>query len=151
MAAYDFVLSQDGLEADDALALDQTEDTIICSRDKDLRIVPGWHYSWECGKQREIGPHNTDSIGSLYKDGDKVIGYGMKFFYYQMLIGDGVDNIPGLHGVGPAKAFKILEPLVTVEEMEKAVKDMYKERGATKEFFIEQARLLWMGGDFSYE
>jgi len=37
----------DGLEADDALAINQTEDTVICSLDKDLLQVPGHHFSWE--------------------------------------------------------------------------------------------------------
>ena len=37
----------DTLEADDALAINQTEDSIICSLDKDLLQVPGNHFSWE--------------------------------------------------------------------------------------------------------
>ena len=27
--------------------------TVICSRDKDLKMVPGYHYSWGSGKQPE--------------------------------------------------------------------------------------------------
>src|SRR5690606_31733735 len=52
-----------GMEADDELAIHQTKaleegrETIICTRDKDLRQVPGWHYGWECGRQLEFGPH----------------------------------------------------------------------------------------------
>lgn len=150
MSAYPFHLSEKGLEADDMMSIFQAsdlkyEDTIICSRDKDLRITPGWHYSWECGLQREIGPHYTDSIGSLTKDEKgKVLGYGLKFFYYQMLIGDAVDNIPGCPGVGPVKAYAIISPLTTKLELYEAVKSLYKEKGMPREYFLEQANLLWI-------
>jgi isopentenyl phosphate kinase len=41
----------DGMEADDALCIEQTKrlahrDTIICSRDKDLKQCPVYHYTW---------------------------------------------------------------------------------------------------------
>jgi hypothetical protein len=51
---YDTVIVE-GMEADDAMSIRQTRegDTVICTRDKDLRMVPGWHYGWECGAQRE--------------------------------------------------------------------------------------------------
>jgi len=144
MSAYDFKISQGGLEADDLICIDQKEDTIICSRDKDLRIAPGWHYSWECGKQREIGPHYTDEIGSLSKEGDKVLGYGLKFFYYQMLVGDSVDNIPGVPGMGPSKAYPLIVDCSTKKELEEVVVGVYKDKGLPFCYYTEQRNLLWI-------
>ena len=36
----------DGAEADDALAIDQTNNSIIVSTDKDLDQIPGQHFNW---------------------------------------------------------------------------------------------------------
>lgn len=151
---YETIISQDGLEADDELGIFQTgrrenNDTIICSRDKDLRMVPGYHYSWECGKQRAIGPEYTDEIGWLeWKPNGKLhVGYGSFFFHYQMLTGDAVDNIPGLPGCGPVAARKILEGSKTVSDLHSRVKEAYLEK-VDKEFakiyFLEQANLLYI-------
>lgn len=157
MHNYDVVISQGGLEADDEVciaqkeALSKGEETIICSRDKDLRICAGWHYSWECGKQGAIGPHLTDSLGKLeLNEKGKVTGYGVAFFLNQMLVGDTADNIPGLQGVGDAASWKLLSPIMDNKSaMIKAVKDLYKEKlgDASKEYFLEQASLLWMVQD----
>jgi 5'-3' exonuclease len=122
-------------------------DTIICSRDKDLRICPGWHFSWECGQQKAIGPTHTDRLGFLSeKPNGDTIGYGLKFFFYQMLVGDTADNIPGLPKVGDAGAVKLLKDLNTEVELYQAVKNAYIEKmgEAAKEYFKEQSSLLWM-------
>lgn len=150
MAEYNTILSEDGLEADDMICIEQAsrgDETVICSRDKDLRICPGWHFSWECGNQRSIGPEYTDRIGSLEMIDKKVIGYGLKFFYYQMLVGDSADNIPGLKGCGPVKAFALLSELEEEEELFSTVKKCYIDtmgKEEAKEYFMEQANLLWM-------
>lgn len=146
---YDVVVSQNGLEADDEMSIEQfkRKDTIICSRDKDLRITPGRHFSWECGKQRSIGPEETDELGFLVKDGKKYYGYGKKFFYFQMLCGDVADNIPGLKGWGEVYAYQLINPLKTEEEMFKTVRKAYIEvmgKENAKEYFLEQANLLWI-------
>ena len=59
---------QYGIEADDRLGIEQCLEafkrgiggdevpyagTVICSRDKDLNMIPGWHYVWPAGKQKE--------------------------------------------------------------------------------------------------
>lgn len=149
LAEYNTIVSEDGLEADDMLCIEQAsrKDTVICSRDKDLRICPGWHFSWECGNQHAIGPTFTDKLGWLEMIDKKVIGYGLKFFYYQMLVGDTADHIPGLKGWGQAGAYKLLEPLATEEELFRTVKQKYLEvmgKEVAKEYFLEQANLLWM-------
>ena len=150
---YDLVISEDGYEADDMMCMRQYstapgfEETIICSRDKDLRICPGWHYSWECGAQRSIGPVYTSAFGSLEKVGKKVLGYGKLFFYYQTLVGDSADHIPGCPGMGEAKAFNLLKDCSSEEEAFKLVKNEYLNvygKKQAKERFLEQANLLWM-------
>ena len=149
IAEYDVRISRGGLEADDEMCLYQTkqDNTIICSRDKDLRICPGWHYSWECGGQRSVGPHCTDEVGSLsIGNNGKTLGYGLKMFFYQLLVGDSADNIPGLPQIGDAKAYKALSELTTEKELFKTVQQMYKDKlgEGAKAFFQEQAGLLWM-------
>lgn len=148
---YNVKVSRGGLEADDMICLYQSgseEDTIICSRDKDLHICPGWHFSWECGAQRAIGPHYTDEFGSLEFDKakGKLTGYGLKFFFSQMLTGDAADNIPGLPKIGVAKAWEALSPCDTEKKLYQTVKSMYIEvmGDQAKEYFMEQMALLWM-------
>lgn len=160
MAEYNVIISRGGVEADDMICTEQMssdEETIICSRDKDLRMCPGWHFSWECGGQRSVGPTMTDEIGWLeleekvdeetgkVKD-RKVLGYGLAFFYYQMLVGDTADNIPGLPKWGLVKSYKLLSTLKTEKELHQAVKTAYKETvgESAKEYFFEQGNLLWM-------
>lgn len=149
ISTYDVRVSKGGLEADDEMCIMQfgRDDTIICSRDKDLRICPGHHYSWECGKQAAIGPVFTDRIGGFNLEGGKEgVGYGLAFFYLQMLTGDSADNIPGLPGHGIVRAKKLLEGCVTEQDYYQRVKKAYKEvlGDQAKEYFFEQANLLHM-------
>ena len=150
LANYEVIVSRGGLEADDMMCIYQTEHkepTVICSRDKDLRICPGWHYSWECGKQYSVGPTHTDELGFLEKGNNgKTLGYGLKMFFYQMLVGDNADNIPGLPQVGDAKAYPIIKEAKTEQECYDLVKDMYinKMGEGAKAYFKEQSSLLWM-------
>ena len=134
------------------------KETVICSRDKDLRIAPLRHYSWECGKQHSIGPTTTHRIGWLVKEAVKKIrddkevteykyyGYGLSFFFFQMLTGDSADNIGGLPSWGNVAAYNLLHELKTEEEMLEAVKNAYKEKlgPKSKEYFMENMKLLWM-------
>lgn len=142
-----------GMEADDLMSIHQVEQgdlSVICTRDKDLRQVPGWHYGWECGRQPEYKLRYVTDPGTLElsKDKKKVVGTGIKFFWAQMLVGDGVDNIPGLPGWGPVAAYDMLyDPLLTVEEMQERVTDAYRvyyQEGDWREYMLEQGRLLWM-------
>lgn len=164
LSKYNCVISEGGLEADDMMCIDQTSSpegsTIICSRDKDLRICPGLHFSWECGNQKAKGPVYTDRLGWLELEvsekrlpsgkvakENKVTGYGLFFFYAQMLMGDSADNIPGLPKYGPKAAFDLLNTCKTEDQLKSVVKDHYKMvMGAekSKEYFLEQANLLHM-------
>lgn len=142
-----------GIEADDLIGIEHTlnrETTIICTRDKDLRQIPGWHYGWECGKQPELGPIEYDTIGKIElvrgKSGTKITGGGFAFFCAQLLTGDVVDNIGGAKNIGPVKANAILDGCTTEQELFDAVRRTYAELDSErwKELLTEQCHLLWI-------
>lgn len=151
---YDTELAM-GCEADDLLASRQEEDgdTVICSRDKDLRMVPGWHYGWECGKQEEFPLTYYDTLGTLSLDTsksiDKIVGGGYLFYASQMLTGDVVDNIPGLPKCGVKGAYEALKECDSVYQAFRTVVRMYKTKmeEGWKDYFLEQHQLLWMRRD----
>ena len=70
-------------EADDLLGIYQTEDTIICSIDKDLMQIPGYHYNFVTGTLSFVTEEE-----------------GLNFFYKQLLTGDNTDDIPGVPLIG---------------------------------------------------
>lgn len=149
------------IEADDAMAMASVleEDTIICSRDKDLRQVPGWMYSWELGKQAAFGPKKVGLVGKIQLSDTaprKITGEGLSFFFSQMLTGDAADNIPGLPGCGPVAAFECLNfgiehSVNPCEDMENEVAYLYEAYylGEWEERMLEQGRLLWMTRRFN--
>ncbi len=133
-----------GCEADDMLSIRQraylAEGTKSCiaSRDKDLRICPGLHYSWACGdKQPEKPLYEVDEIGALWpkwgttKAGNPCIadlkGCGLKFFYAQLIMGDTADNIPGAPKKGVTYAFNAINECTSEEEMYGIVLEAYRE------------------------
>lgn len=95
-------------EADDGMAQANVEAiregrrllSVICSADKDLRMVPGLHLD-----PKSLCIVDTDAFGSIWLDDSgsskKVLGWGTKFFWAQMLMGDTADNISGLPAVCP--------------------------------------------------
>lgn len=128
----------DNCEADDTLGFHQTggmyrrdaveHETVICTVDKDLLMIPGLHYNWRQG---------SEVIDVSEEDANK-------FFFTQWLTGDSVDNIPGLHRVGIKTAEKLLADVVTVPEMYEVVKAAYESREHTEAYMDEQADLLWI-------
>lgn len=148
----------DNMEADDAMCIEQLKHplshnqidamTIICTRDKDLRQCPGWHFGWELGNQPQFGPEFVEGYGwiKLSADKRKITGVGDKFFLTQLLTGDKVDNIPGLPSIGPVAAFKLIEATTTLPEGFKCVVEAYREKFSEtwQEYLLEQGRLLWM-------
>ena len=142
----------DGMEADDALCIEQTRclgarNTIVCSRDKDLKQCPGYHYTWECGKQGSWGPAWVEPLGTLELKGPKKLtGTGDLFFCSQLLTGDSTDTYDGLPGCGPIGAFRILEGTNNVCEMYNRVLDAYMPKFGedSEKVLLEQAQLAWM-------
>lgn len=102
----------EGMEADDMLGILQSEDTVICSSDKDLLQIPGWHYRIK---------RNWSDNHLVYVSEEEALFNFLK----QCLMGDSVDCVPGLKGIGEAKATKALKDK-SREEMIESVYDMYK-------------------------
>ena len=145
----------DGIEADDILAIRATDlgsDACIVSRDKDLRMVPCWHYSYAVSNQPEKPLEFISGLGYLNLSAKKKCsGGGLKWFYAQMIIGDRTDNIPGLPKGGDVLAYRTLKDLETEIEMYKAVRHLYFERcgeETAQEKLLEMGRLLWMVREF---
>lgn len=127
-----------GMEADDKLGIEQCKadygTTVICSRDKDLKMIPGWHYIWPAGNQKE----------ELFEQSEDD---GIKFFYKQLLTGDAVDNILGLFGVGKSSSLlKRVDECSTELEMFQVVQEQYEKRFGSYwyQFLAENATLLWI-------
>lgn len=113
--------SNEGDEADDAMGIAQCDDslgeTIICTIDKDLDNVPGWHYNFSKSRKAD---------GTYYVSEEQA----NQFFYKQILTGDSTDNIPGMYkklGVKASKRFTSpLEGMSTTKEMYEHVVNCYR-------------------------
>jgi hypothetical protein len=115
-----------GLEADDALGMFANGSTVLSHIDKDIDMIPGWHYN-----------HVTQDIyyvehglGHLEWDDEKkkVIGRGLLFFYVQLLTGDSIDNIPGCKN--PAKVHHANPPNFSAKEAYKLLQGVASEEVA---------------------
>jgi len=133
----------DNIEADDALGITQWKDysskitkdglktalsTTICTIDKDLNMIPGWHYSWD----KDI----------LYFIDEET---ALMWFYSQLILGDKTDNIKGVPGCGVKAAYDALKDCDTEEDMFWSVLCLYEKKyDKPLEAMIENARLLWI-------
>ena len=120
-----------GAEADDALGLAQTKNTVICTIDKDLDMIEGVHYNW---KRREV--YTVSRFEAQV------------FFYTQMLTGDSTDNIKGIYGIGKKKSFDLLRECVDEDELHAVVLDLYRNEFEDnyKVRFKENVSLLMISG-----
>lgn len=123
---YNTILTE-GEEADDAIAILATKyfpEAVIVSIDKDFKQVPGLLFNPTKNEWTEVSEEE-----------------GMHFFYTQLLTGDKVDNIHGVHKVGPVKALKILEGATTEQEMWKRCLEAYE---GDYDRAVMNGRLLWL-------
>ena len=137
-------------EADDLFAYHSHRhggNIAVASQDKDMRMVPGLHVTWD--RQRLFWVR----AGQSPFHGGKQ--YGHRWFWEQMLQGDTTDNIPGLpllygQKCGPVRAQAFLAPYYApsaatgpvLDGVRKAYQYLYKDEGDDR--FVEQACLLWM-------
>ena len=123
----------DGIEADDAVASRQwahrDKSTVIVSTDKDLDMIPGWHYNWVKGVFYYV----------------KLDEANLSFFR-QMLEGDPTDNIPGIRGLGKARVPKLLPDGTDWEAAQQIVQREYqREFGPSwDDRYRESSSLLWL-------
>jgi len=158
----------DGYEADDAISMRQWNDytalsvlgggdeqyikdnmnTVVCSRDKDLNTVPGWHFQWTLKREKEKAQKRAQELGEVYRDKPPyfvTLIQAIRNFYKQMLTGDPVDNIHGLYNVCPKSAWvKQLDEMDNEADMYKHVVEKYKKYYAGKwyEWLTETGKLL---------
>jgi len=144
----------EGMEADDAVSIALYSDYqqaegdpsccrhIVCSPDKDLNNTPGWHYNPTKGTLKFITLNQAD-----------------RHFYYQLLTGDAVDNVPGCPGIGPVKAKAVMKSdLARLDPLEAVTEAYFRQcspKGWTQddiyEHMLEQGRLLWMIREFNHK
>jgi 5'-3' exonuclease len=115
-----------GYEADDGLGITAAKDTVICSIDKDLRQIPGWHYDFVKNELFEV-----DLETAIFN------------FYSQMLIGDRSDNVIGVPGIGPVKSRGLLTGLAP-DEMEAVVLGEYRSAYGGDAEYLCNANLLYV-------
>jgi 5'-3' exonuclease len=87
--------TSEGCEADDMLGVRATElgdGSIIATIDKDLDMIPGWHYNFVKREHYFVSPEKA-----------------IRHFYYQCIVGDAADGIKGVPGLGPKKAKNLLD------------------------------------------
>lgn len=169
-------------EADDGMSIaqwsacqgGQTNASVIATKDKDLNMVPGWHLDWDTGEL--IKPDSKFGFIFLDEGGKtkKLRGYGTKFFWAQMLMGDSADNISGLPKVtgrvaaaryggkdklcGPVGAYEILADIPDNLTAFAVIKALYQDYGenfgfvnwrdgssvAWQSAMVSEMQLLWM-------
>jgi DNA polymerase-1 len=128
----------DRYEADDVLRIWANQlrrvgkDHVVVSIDKDLDCIPGKHFnpSWKW-KYYEVSEKEAYTL-----------------YWKQILMGDNIDNIPGLPGIGPKKADKILEACESEEEMVKEVCKQYNKAysDAGYSYLLSNGRLIHIMG-----
>lgn len=130
-----------GMEADDALGIEQCRresaqlepgNSVICSVDKDLDMIPGYHYN---ELKSERGNYFISELD------------GLRNFYTQLLTGDSTDNIPGLYFVGPSNSWvKKVREMDSEFDMFCFVRHKYQSYFGSywNEFLFENAMLLWI-------
>lgn len=143
--------------------------SVIMSRDKDLRMAPGLHWCYD----DECIVDVDDPFGSIWIDRSKktpkCLGWGTKFFWAQLLMGDTADNIAGLPNmtievagklkdktVGAITAHKLIDHCKTDKECFEVIKKLYIEssypwhdyRDGRLTFYalhmVSDMQLLWM-------
>ncbi|MFW6244710.1 MAG: DNA polymerase I, partial [Fibrobacterota bacterium] len=112
------IVKQDGLEADDLIAIlthkavEEGYEVFLVTRDKDLMQLLG-------PKVKMLAPEGTgifqvlgpeEAFNKMGVRPDQIVDY-------LALVGDASDNIPGVPGIGPKNAVKILEKAGSVEKI----------------------------------
>lgn len=127
-----------GLEADDVMGILATNDShsnpVIVSIDKDMRTVP-------CSL---LAKDMVETVTQAEAD---------RAWMRQTLTGDSTDNYPGLKGVGPVKAEKILGDAITLIDLWTRVVQAYQKGGLTWQDALLNARMarILRHGDYDFD
>jgi DNA polymerase-1 len=102
-------------EADDTASIEANELLkngklfILATVDKDWKQIGGLFYNTH---------YKSLSVSDKFEC--------IKYFHLQLLTGDSVDNVPGIYGIGPVKAEKILKDKNVIEQFDTII-ETYKE------------------------
>jgi len=121
ITAHKFLFAPAHLETDDIVAAvglhllyEKGQAPIICSPDKDLKQIPGFHLNYKPSRKKD-----EEAITGLLPQELKVERITATQAHYnwcmQMLCGDTADNIAGVVGMGEKKATELLKG---VDELE---------------------------------
>lgn len=120
----------DNMEADDCIAIKSTElehKSIICSLDKDFLQIPTKIYDYTKKIMKEVDERSAT-----------------EWLYRQALMGDRVDNIAGVNGIGPKKAEKALDGWTTERELYERCLKLYEDNELNADRLYESLQLLYL-------
>lgn len=128
------------LEADDLLGImatnGLTENPVICTIDKDLLQIPGWHFNF--------GHHHYDGDDFPHYIGEAEAARNL---FLQLLTGDSTDAISGIKGMGPVGAKKAMgeDPCIDYDyEAIEFARSVYKEHKCHEDFLRNLAMIyIW--------
>ena len=133
------VVSMSGYEADDVIATLAKEagkdglDVRICSNDKDLdQIINERIALWDPAKKIIRGPDEMVDKKGIHPH--QVIDY-------LSMIGDSADNVPGIKGVGPKTAIKLLTKYDTLDNVLAHTDELKGKQKENIEAFKDVAKL----------
>ena len=138
------------IEADDAVVQDSYyygNDGLVYSPDKDLRMVVYPYYDLSTGRILTVSNRLGNIVLASTSSGLRhPEGQGLKFFWWQMLMGDTADNIRGLDkyqgkNIGMVKSYEILNPIKNELEVATKVLSMYREIDQNP---FPEAYALWL-------
>ena len=117
------IFHQDGYEADDLiatltkLAVKQGLRVVVASTDKDLMqlVVPGKVVCWDAMRNNVYGIPEVEKKFGVTPD---------RVRHVLALIGDSSDNVPGVPGVGPKTAAKLINKFGTIDGVYEHIDDI---------------------------
>ena len=130
-------IQADGMEADDLVsiwayeAMSEDEYHVIAGIDKDLLQIPGEHYNFVKGTTQHVD-----------KD---MAHYNLML---QCITGDNTDNIPGIKGIGPKKAEKILRDIPMDRRWKRVCAAWRGHRHGSPDLSYDLLRMLTSWEDF---
>lgn len=123
--AHTVPMPQWEIEADDSMSIEQLKMhregrvSKIMTKDKDLNMVDGTHIHYDTFEEWTnygYGKIWMDNSGSQ----NKCVGQGTSFFWAQLLMGDGADNVPGLPKL-PASILNVIKPTKAIIAAQKTL------------------------------
>ena len=117
-------------EADDAIGIAATEigdACVICTIDKDLDNISGWHYNFVKNERYYV-----------------TVESALRNFYLQILTGDRIDNVQGLRGIGPVKGQRILGDDQSWDGGARYYAKCVEAYSGDRDRVIENGQLLWI-------